>query len=177
MTRFAFLIFTVCLMTFSLRINGQNAYQNPMTDTCASVHTDSAATVHSIPMIMVGKAHSLPDSVSVHLLMSVADSLRCDTTGNIFGENNELMDFFVRHIVYPLEMKHLQIEDELRLRLKLDSNGKLIESEVLRAEIPAMKQEVQRVLKLLPAMFVTDKKGRKTDAAIQLPISFRMLKL
>ena len=177
MTRFAFLIFTVCLMTFSLRINGQNAYQNPMTDTCASVHTDSAATFHSIPMIMVGKAHSVPDSVSVHLLMSVADSLRCDTTGNFFGENNELMDFFVRHIVYPLEMKHLQIEDELRLQLKLDSNGKLIESEVLNAEIPEMKQEVLRVSKLLPALLLTDKTGRRINSTIHLPISFRILKL
>ena len=87
------------------------------------------------------------------------------------------MDFFVRHIVYPLEMKNLQIEDELRLRLKLDSNGKLIDSEVLNAEIPEMKQEVLRVSKLLPALLLTDKTGRRINSTIHLPISFRILKL
>lgn len=177
MTRFAFLIFTVCLITFSLEINGQNAYQNPMTDTCDPVHTDTAANVHSIPMIMVGKAHSLPDSVSVHLLMSVAESLHCDTTGNFFGENNELIDFFVRNIVYPHQLKDLNMEDDLHLLMKIDKDGVLTESEVLNAEIPEMKQEVLRVSKLLPALLLTDKTGRRINSTIHLPISFRILKL
>ena len=177
MTRFAFLIFTVCLITFSLEINGQNAYQNPMTDTCDPVHTDTAANVHSIPMIMVGKAHSLPDSVSVHLLMSVAESLHCDTTGNFFGENNELIDFFVRNIVYPHQLKDLNMEDDLHLLMKIDKNGVLTESEVLNSEIPEMKQEVLRVSKLLPALLLTDKTGRRINSTIHLPISFRILKL
>ena len=177
MTRFAFLIFTVCLITFSLEINGQNAYQNPMTDTCDPVHTDTAANVHSIPMIMVGKAHSLPDSVSVHLLMSVAESLHCDTTGNFFGENNELIDFFVRNIVYPHQLKDLNMEDDLHLVMKIDKDGVLTESEVLNAEIPEMKQEVLRVSKLLPALLLTDKTGRRINSTIHLPISFRILKL
>ena len=123
---------------------------------------------------MVGNALSFPDTVSIRLLSPINDSLPCDT---LIGNKKELIDFFIRNIVYPHQLKDLNMEDDLHLLMKIDKDGVLTESEVLRAEIPAMKQEVQRVLKLLPAMFVTDKKGRKTDAAIQLPISFRMLKL
>lgn len=69
------------------------------------------------------------------------------------------------------------MEDDLHLLMKIDKDGVLTESEVLNAEIPEMKQEVLRVSKLLPALLMTDKSGRKINSFIQLPISFRILKL
>ena len=88
-----------------------------------------------------------------------------------------MIDFFVRNIVYPHQLKDLNIEDDLHLVMKIDKDGVLTESEVLNAEIPEMKQEVLRVSKLLPALLLTDKTGRKINSTIQLPISFRILKL
>ena len=177
MTKNACLVLTICLMTFSLSAVGQPDINESKVDTCTLVQADSAGIIHHFPMIMVGNALSFPDTVSIRLLSLVNDSLLNDTVEPMFGNKKELIDFFVRHIVYPLEMKNLQIEDELRLRLKLDSNGKLIESEVLNAEIPEMKQEVLRVSKLLPALLLTDKTGRRINSTIHLPISFRILKL
>ena len=89
----------------------------------------------------------------------------------------ELIDFFVRNIVYPHQLKDLNVEDDLNLLMKLDMDGRVTESEVLDAEIPEMKQEVLRVSKLLPALLMTDKSGRKINFSIRLPISFRILKL
>lgn len=165
------------LMTVSLSAASQHVNLDTKVDTRTLLQTDSVKSVHHFPMIIVGNPDSEPDSACVHLIESVGDSLLCDTIKTIFGNKNELVDFFIRHIVYPCEMKDLQVEDDLRLLLKLDRNGKLTESEVLNAEIPALKQEVLRVIKLLPAITTTDNKGRKIDTAIQLPISFRILKL
>ena len=177
MKNYLYLAFIFCLMAGSLSAKKRKKVPEIKPDTCTAVLLDSAGAIHHFPMIMVGNALSFPDTVSIRLLSLVNDSLLNDTVEPMFGNKKELIDFFVRNIVYPHQLKDLNMEDDLHLLMKIDKDGVLTESEVLNAEIPAMKQEVQRVLKLLPAMFVTDKKGRKTDAAIHLPISFRILKL
>ncbi|MBP8904209.1 MAG: energy transducer TonB, partial [Paludibacteraceae bacterium] len=133
--------------------------------------------IRHFPMIMVGNALSFPDTVSIRLLSPVNDSLLNDTIHTMFGNKKELIDFFIRNIVYPHQLKDLNMEDDLHLLMKIDKDGVLTESEVLNAEIPEMKQEVLRVSKLLPALLMTDKSGRKINSFIQLPISFRILKL
>jgi len=177
MTKNACLVLTICLMTFSLSAVGQPDINESKVDTCTLVQADSAGIIHHFPMIMVGNALSFPDTVSIRLLSLVNDSLLNDTVEPTFGNKKELIDFFVRNIVYPHQLKDLNMEDDLHLLMKIDKDGVLTESEVLNAEIPEMKQEVLRVSKLLPALLLTDKTGRRINSTIHLPISFRILKL
>lgn len=174
MKNYLYLTFIFCLMAGTLSAKKRNKVPELQPDTTSTVLVDSAVAFHRFPMIMVGNALSLPDSVSIHLLIPANDSLPCDT---LFGNKKELIDFFVRNIVYPHTLKDSNLEDDLHLLMKLDKDGRLTESEVLDAEIPEMKQEVLRVSKMLPYLLMTHKSGRKTDTSIRLPISFRILKL
>ena len=177
MKNYLYLAFIFCLMAGSLSAKKRKKVPEIKPDTCTSVLLDSVGAIRHFPMIMVGNALSFPDSVSIRLLSPVNDSLLNDTIHTMFGNKKELIDFFVRNIVYPHQLKDLNMEDDLHLLMKIDKDGVLTESEVLNAEIPEMKQEVLRVSKLLPALLMTDKSGRKINSFIQLPISFRILKL
>ena len=177
MKNYFYFIVIFCLMAGSLSAKKREKVPEIQPDTCASVLVDSAGTIHRFPMIMVGNDLSFPDTVSIRLLSLVNDSLLNDTVEPMFGNKKELIDFFVRNIVYPHQLKDLNMEDDLHLLMKIDKDGVLTESEVLNAEIPEMKQEVLRVSKLLPALLLTDKTGRKINSTIHLPISFRILKL
>ena len=170
-------IIIFCLMAGSLSAKNRKKVPEIKADSCTVLLPDSAGIIHHFPMIMVGNALSLPDTVSIRLLSLVNDSLLNDTVEPMFGNKKELIDFFVRNIGYPHQLKDLNMEDDLHLLMKIDKDGVLTESEVLHAEIPEMKQEVLRVSKLLPALLLTDKTGRKINSTIQLPISFRILKL
>ena len=177
MKNYFYFIVIFCLMAGSLSAKKREKVPEIQPDTCASVLVDSAGTIHRFPMIMVGNDLSFPDTVSIRLLTLVNDSLLNDTIHTMFGNKKELIDFFVRNIVYPHQLKDLNMEDDLHLLMKIDKDGVLTESEVLNAEIPEMKQEVLRVSKLLPALLLTDKTGRRINSTIHLPISFRILKL
>ena len=177
MKNYFYFIVIFCLMAGSLSAKKREKVPEIQPDTCASVLVDSAGTIHRFPMIMVGNDLSFPDSVSIRLLAEINDSIPEDTIKTLFGNKKELIDFFVRNIVYPHQLKDLNVEDDLNLLMILDMDGRVTESEVLDAEIPEMKQEVLRVSKLLPALLMTDKSGRKINFSIRLPISFRILKL
>ena len=172
-----YLLLIFCMIASSLSAKKRSNFLVNLPDTCTSVQVDSAEVCNYFPVILVGKANSVPDSVCVHFQNSDNYSLTNDSTNSFFGKENALIDFFVRNIVYPHQLKAASAEDNLSLLLKLDKDGNLTESEVLDSEIPEMKQEVQRVIKLLPALVTTDKKGRKTNSSIRVPISFRILKL
>ena len=174
MKNYLYLAFIFCLMAGSLSAKKRKKVPEIKPDTCTAVLLDSVGAIRHFPMIMVGNALSFPDTVNIRLLTLVNDSLPCDT---LIGNKKELIDFFIRNIVYPHQLKDLNMEDDLHLLMKIDKDGVLTESEVLNAEIPEMKQEVLRVSKLLPALLMTDKSGRKINSFIQLPISFRILKL
>lgn len=171
------LILVLCISMGAVSAKKRKKTEPLKPDTCAAVLADSVMNVHHFPMILVGKALSFPDSVSIRFLSSAGDSIPKDSSINIPGDKKELMDFFVRNIVYPNELKERKSEADLRLRMKLDKEGKVIESEVLNSNIPEMKQEVLRVAKLLPNILATDKKGQKTNTSVELPISFKILKL
>ena len=172
-----YLILIFSLMAASLSAKKRTKVQVIKPDTCTVVAVDSAGTFHHFPVIMVGKVLSFPDSIRIRFVNAGNDLLSNDTTGSFFGKENELTEFFVRNIVYPHQLKDKSAEDNLNLRMILDEDGKLTESEVLDSEIPEMKQEVLRVTKLLPGLIMTDKTGKKTNIPIQLPISFKILKL
>ena len=174
MKNYLYLAFIFCLMAGSLSAKKRKKVPEIKPDTCTAVLLDSAGAIRHFPMIMVGNALSFPDTVNIRLLSPINDSLPCDT---LIGNKKELIDFFIRNIVYPHQLKDLNMEDDLHLLMKIDKDGVLTESEVLHAEIPEMKQEVLRVSKLLPALLLTDKTGRRINSTIHLPISFRILKL
>lgn len=177
MKRIFVLFLIICFAAGSLLARKQYNVQKTETDSCIFVTVDSFKTTHHFPMIMVGKAKSYPDSVEIHLLSSAKDSLSGDTLEKIFDDKKELIDFFVRNIVYPNKLKENNSEDNLRLLMQLNKDGELVKSKVINSRIPEMEKEVLRVTKLLPRLTTTNNKGERVDISVELPISFRMLRL
>ncbi|MHB9055689.1 MAG: energy transducer TonB [Paludibacteraceae bacterium] len=80
-------------------------------------------------------------------------------------------------MVYPDKLKENNSEDNLKLLIQLNKDGKLVKSKVMNSGIPEMEKEVLRVTKLLPRLTTTNNKGKNVDISVELPISFRMLRL
>ncbi len=164
-------------MAGTLSAQKSNRDQVGLPDTFSIVQVDSSAVNHHFPVILVGKANYSPDSTQVRFLHAGNDTLGYDSTTCFFEKDSELTEFFVRNIVYPYKLKSKNAEEYLYVMLRINEDGNVDSSEVLGSEIPEMKEEVQRVIKLLPALVPTDKAGRKINTSIRLPISFRMLHL
>ncbi len=129
------------------------------------------------PMIMVGKTKVVLDTTYAKFTDLSTDTLNCDSLICVDKLNKELMSFFVQHIVYPAELKGKSTEETLTLRLKVDKNGQLLSCDVLEARNEEMKNEILRASKLLPTLFLFDKNGNSIDGTLELPISFKILKL
>lgn len=177
-TLYIFFIFALMAGSLSAKKRPKSKQKVVVETIDSTVVADSLAKkIYEFTMILVGKTSFSPDSAYVRLSDLPNDTLQIDSLLVIDKHNKDLMDFFVRNIVYPNQLKDKNAEDVLKLRLKLDKEGKIVLCEVLDAQNSEMKNEVLRVSKLLPTLFPSDKKGKPTDVTLELPISFKLLKL
>lgn len=154
-------------------------------DTCLSiVEPDSADADFSFPMISVGNVSFMDGS---ELLTS--DSIAVESADSLVyqGFNKKgIVDFFVQNVVYPAELKLKSAEDYLKLRFDVDKEGKVKNPKVVDSKFPEMEKEVLRVVSKLtnnsnePSAEKSKKdkkKSKSKDTTVEIPISFKLLKL
>lgn len=139
--------------------------------------TDSVAgKMYEFPMVIVGKTKVLPGTTFASFTTIQGDSLNSDLIG-IDKLSKMLMNFYVQHVVYPNDLKRKSMEETLILQLKVDVNGQMVGCDVLDARNEEMKNEILRVSQLLPTIYLFDKNGAPMPGTLELPISFKILKL
>ncbi|NBJ08736.1 MULTISPECIES: energy transducer TonB [Bacteroidales] len=95
------------------------------------------------------------------------------------GGISALMQFLVSNLKYPKEWDEACISGKVIAKLEIDKNGKVGNVEIIRCTIPDefsenVKNEVQRVIKLLPDFIPAQKNGKTVKSYYILPISFKL---
>ena len=95
------------------------------------------------------------------------------------GGISALMQFILSNLKYPKEWDEACISGKVIAKLEIDKNGKVGNVEIIRCTIPAdfsesAKNEVQRVIKLLPDFIPAQKNGKTVKSYYILPISFKL---
>lgn len=153
-------------------------------DTAAVIAPDSIDEEYSFPMISIGNVSFLNGAEVVP-----ADSIPFEQLDSTFFQGlskKEIVDFFVSNVVYPIQLKQKAAEDFLKIRFDVDKNGKVKNPKVVNSKFPEMEKEVLRVVSKLPD-YVTKpsdekvkkskRKNKEKDTTVEVPISFRLLKL
>lgn len=144
-------------------------------DTCNVNQSEAISQkVSFLPVVLVGKIITLPDSVLLKIpdnnevILSLNDSA-------LF--NKELINYFVKNIVYPNSLIDSGVEDRFELQLKLDKDGVLEQIDVLLGKVEEMKKEINRVaIQLFKKKLVTPNKDY-LPTRIHIPISFKVIRI
>lgn len=95
------------------------------------------------------------------------------------GGISALMKFLSSNLKYPKEWDEACISGKVVAKLDVDRNGKVGNVEIIRCTLPediseGAKNEVQRVVKLLPDFIPAQKNGKQVESYYILPISFKL---
>lgn len=156
-------------------------------DTVAVAVPDSVDSYCALPVISVGNVSFINGKKELYtdtILVSQSDS-----TSNRVLIKKQLIDFFVQNVVYPIELRQNAAEDHLKIQFEVDANGRIKNPKVLEAEFPAMAEELLRVMDKMPRYIADysppltckdkrrDRKKHRKNTTVEIPISFRMLRL
>jgi len=75
---------------------------------------------------------------------------------------------------YPEEAKKEGIEGKVFVRLTIGSNGKIIESLVLRGVNEMLDQEALRVFNTMPEWIPAEKDGQNVPVSMVIPLNFQL---
>ena len=147
-----------------------------------SIHIDSIETLFSFPMISVGEvSFSNENEKKKQKSESASDSLP-----NVGLSKKQIVDFFVQNVIYPIELKQKAAEEYLKVRFKVEKDGKIKNPKVINSKFPEIEKEVLRVVEKMPfystdSISVKSKKQKKNnptdETTVEVPISFRLMKL
>ena len=147
-----------------------------------SILIDSIETLFSFPMISVGEvSFSNENEKKKQKSESASDSLP-----NVGLSKKQIVDFFVQNVIYPIELKQKAAEEYLKVRFKVEKDGKIKNPKVINSKFPEIEKEVLRVVEKMPfystdSISVKSKKQKKNnptdETTVEVPISFRLMKL
>lgn len=156
-------------------------------DTVVVSAPDSVDTQYAFPVISIGNVSFMNGSKELEtdtILVNQSDSIP-----NQGLNKKQLVDFFVQNVVYPTELKQKAVEEHLKIRFDVDANGRIKNPKVLNSKFPEMANELLRVVGKMPE-YITDysppntckekrqdRKNQRKNTTVEVPISFRMLKL
>lgn len=174
-----------CLAMGSLSAKKKDKALKAANDSIISVtENDTTQAVYVFSMISVGDVSFSSDSNQ--------DNPDLDSVNVSDKQLNkkQIVNFFVQNVVYPNELKQKAAEDYLKIRFDIDKEGNVKNPKVLNSTYPEMEKEVLRVASRLsdfdPATKTEksskNKKKKKQpkdaeDTTVEVPISFRILKL
>jgi len=85
-----------------------------------------------------------------------------------------LLQYFAKHIKYPLRARENQIEGKVILRFVIDENGDVQQAKVLRGVAGGCSEEALRVLSTMPKWKAGRHGGRNVKVNFTLPVSFKL---
>ncbi|MFV0472455.1 MAG: energy transducer TonB [Paludibacteraceae bacterium] len=100
-----------------------------------------------------------------------------DKPARFVSGNKELMQYFVRGVNYPASDRGSTQKKEIKVRFLVDRFGKISAGEVAGEVSSDTQKEALDVINQLPQFIPAEQNGEKIDATIEIPITFRMLKL
>ncbi len=186
MKKTIFITILLCLTVGSLSAKKKNKLPKTETDSVAVVvENDTTRSIYVFPMISVGDVTFSTDSEKE--LAMLEQSNASDSVLFKGLDKKQIIDFFVQNVVYPNELKQKAAEDYLKIRFDVDKDGNVKNPKVLNSTYPEMEKEVLRVAIQLsdyePVVKNTKTKKNKKknkeqrDTTVEVPISFRILKL
>ena len=184
MKKTIFTTILLCLTIGSLSAKKKDNVQKTSLDSIVAVaQKDTSGATYILPMISVGEVSFSSDTDE-----SVINEKRSDSVHFKGLDKKQIVDFFVQNVVYPTELKQKAVEDYLKIRFDVDKEGKVKNPKVLNSTYPEMEKEVLRVVGKLPEYSWelpennTKKRSKQVklkeeDTTVEVPISFRVLKL
>jgi len=102
------------------------------------------------------------------------DSLSVEKTAEFPGGMEKMFLYIQENTQYPEEAKKEGIEGKVFVRLTIGSNGKIIESLVLRGVNEMLDQEALRVFNTMPEWIPAEKDGQNVPVSMVIPLNFQL---
>lgn len=90
------------------------------------------------------------------------------------GGQAELNKYLSKAINYPEEASDNGISGRVIVSFVVNTNGSIVDVEVLRGVHPALDKEAMRVVKAMPAWTPASNQGKKVRSKFTLPINFKL---
>lgn len=90
------------------------------------------------------------------------------------GGQAELNKYLSKAINYPEEASDNGIQGRVIVSFVVNTNGSIVDVEVLRGVHPALDKEAMRVVKAMPAWTPASNQGKKVRSKFTLPINFKL---
>ena len=92
------------------------------------------------------------------------------------GGPAEMLRFIARHLKYPEEQLKEGIQGRVIVKFYVDTLGRVCEPEIVRGKDSALDREALRVVGLFPNFLPATMNGKKVNAYMTLPITFKLPK-
>lgn len=102
--------------------------------------------------------------------------LRVEKKAEFPGGQAELNKYLSKAINYPEEASDNGISGRVIVSFVVNTNGSIVDVEVLRKVHPALDKEAMRVVKAMPAWTPASNQGKKVRSKFTLPINFKLAK-
>lgn len=90
------------------------------------------------------------------------------------GGNAKLMEFLYSNIKYPTAAKENGIQGRVIVKFVVDTDGSIVEPEVIRSLDPSCDKEAIRVINAMPKWKPGKKDGKLVRVEFKMPINFRL---
>lgn len=100
--------------------------------------------------------------------------LRVEKKAEFPGGQAELNKYLSKAINYPEEASDNGISGRVIVSFVVNTNGSIVDVEVLRKVHPALDKEAMRVVKAMPAWTPASNQGKKVRSKFTLPINFKL---
>lgn len=90
------------------------------------------------------------------------------------GGQAELNKYLSKAINYPEDASDNGIQGRVIVSFVVNTNGSIVDVEVLRGVHPALDKEAMRVVKAMPAWTPASNQGKKVRSKFTLPINFKL---
>ena len=104
-----------------------------------------------------------------HILVNIPE-----TPPEFPGGINGLMRFLSENIRYPAEAQKSGIQGSVVLQFVVNTDGSIVDIQVVRSVDPSLDREAIRVVELMPNWTPGEQRGKKVRVRYTLPINFRL---
>lgn len=117
---------------------------------------------------------NLADKVEEEVIEDPQIYVRVEKKAAFPGGQAELNKYLSKAINYPEEASDNGIQGRVIVSFVVNTNGSIVDVEVLRGVHPALDKEAMRVVKAMPAWTPASNQGKKVRSKFTLPINFKL---
>lgn len=117
---------------------------------------------------------NLADKVEEEEIEDPKIYVRVEKKAEFPGGQAELNKYLSKAINYPEDASDNGIQGRVIVSFVVNTNGSIVDVEVLRGVHPALDKEAMRVVKAMPAWTPASNQGKKVRSKFTLPINFKL---